>query len=203
MILNRLERVSHTKTEKKKAPPLPRKEKKKQEFTTNEVLVFNFNPSKKFQHRIEHYSGKSQQIMIDEEFLLEDGADPEKVLEEMKRKQMRLNQMENEEKKLSDNIKLANKDNKETKEKKNEESEAFKKIKDYLKKSPASDRLDFTQNLLKMAHELGKDLTISGILPSFSTLSRDNDSIKMALVDQILPIASFTIESHECEEYDN
>lgn len=105
--------------------------------------------------------------------------------------------MEKEEEKLSQNIKLADKENKEKKEKTNEESEAFKKIKDYLKKSPASDRLDFTQNLLKMAQELGKDLTISGILPSFKTLAKDNDSVKMALVDQILPIASFTIESHE------
>jgi hypothetical protein len=32
-------------------------------------------------------------------------------------------------------------------------------------------------------------------------LSRDNDSIKIALIEQILPIASFLIESHDSEEY--
>lgn len=202
MIINKLQQSRQLQGERNKPPALPKKEKKKQEYTTDEVLVIEIAPDQKFQHRIEHYSGKAQQIKIDEEFLLEEGADAEKIFEEMKKKQERLNQIENEEKKLSDNIKLANKDNKDKSEQPDEESEAFKKIKDYLKKSPASDRLDFTQNLLKMAQELGKDLTISGILPSFGTLSKDNDNIKMALVDQILPIASFTIESHECPEYD-
>ena len=71
------------------------------------------------------------------------------------------------------------------------------KIKEYLKKSPANDRLDFTQNLLKMAQELGKQLTISGVLPSFKILANDNDHIKMALIEQILPIASFTMETND------
>lgn len=83
-IKNRLEKPSQVNGEKKK-PLLPKKENKKEEFTTDEVLIFDFDPTKKFQHRIEYYSGKSEQIMIDEEFLLEDGADPEKVLEEMKK----------------------------------------------------------------------------------------------------------------------
>lgn len=85
MSINRLEKPEQVNGEKKKAPPLPKKENKKQQFTTDEVLIFELDPSKKFQHRIEYYSGKSEQIMLDEEFLLEDGANPEKVLEEMKK----------------------------------------------------------------------------------------------------------------------
>uniref|UniRef100_A0A7S3P2H4 Uncharacterized protein n=1 Tax=Euplotes crassus TaxID=5936 RepID=A0A7S3P2H4_EUPCR len=85
MSINRLEKPEQVNGERKKAPPLPKKDNKKQQFTTDEVLTFDLDPSKKFHHRIEYYSGKSEQIMIDEEFLLEDGADPEKVLEEMKK----------------------------------------------------------------------------------------------------------------------
>lgn len=175
-----------------------KKIEQKKEYTEDEVLIFELDPMKVYQHRIEHYSGQPDQIIMDEQFLLDDNDDPEKVLEEMKKKQQRLLQMEEEEKKLSDNIKKANK---EQPAKIDEESEAFKKIKEYLKKSPSNDRLDFTQNLLKMAQELGKLLTISGVLPSFKILSTDNDSIKIALIEQILPIASFLIESHDCDEY--
>lgn len=52
-----------------------------------------------------------------------------------------------------------------------------------------------------MAQELGKQLTINGILPSFKILANDNDSIKVALVDQIHSIASYVIDSHDSEEY--
>lgn len=48
----------------------------------------------------------------------------------MKKKQQRLIQMDEEEKKLSDNIKKANQ---KTPDQNNEESEAFIKIRDYLK----------------------------------------------------------------------
>lgn len=52
-----------------------------------------------------------------------------------------------------------------------------------------------------MAQELGKQLTVSGVLPSFKILASDNDSIKIALIEQVNAIASFLIESHDCEEY--
>ena len=194
---NRREKANILKVENNQ--PIPGQIKiEKKEFTEFEILNFELDPIKNFTHRIEHYSGKTEHMLIDEEFLLDENDDAEKVLEEMKKKQQRLNKIENEEKMLSDNIKKADKQHP---TQINEESEAFKKIKEYLKKSPANDRLDFTQNLLKMAQELGKQLTISGVLPSFKILASDNDNIKIALIEQILPIGSFLIESHESEEY--
>lgn len=52
-----------------------------------------------------------------------------------------------------------------------------------------------------MAQELGKQLTISGVLPSFKILASDNDNIKIALIEQVNAIASFLIESPNGEEY--
>lgn len=52
-----------------------------------------------------------------------------------------------------------------------------------------------------MAQELGKHLTITGVLPSFKILASDNDSIKIALVEQVNSIASYLIESPEGDEY--
>lgn len=52
-----------------------------------------------------------------------------------------------------------------------------------------------------MAQELGKQLTINGILPAFKILASDNDSIKIALIEQVNPIASFLIETPESNEY--
>lgn len=175
-------------------------EDNKQQFSEIETIVFDLDISKLYRHRIEHYSGKDGLIVFDEQFLLDENDDPEKVLQELKKKQQRLNQIEEEEKKLSDNIKKTNKEVAEKKEQ-NEESEAFRKIKEYLNKSPAADRLDFTQNMLKMAQELGKQLTVSGILPSFKLLATDNDSIKVALIEQVNSIASFLIQSVSDPEY--
>jgi hypothetical protein len=170
----------------------------KQQFSEIEILTFDLDSDKKYHHRIEHYSGQSDQIIIDEQFLLDDTEDAEKVMQDLKKKQQRRIQMDEEEKKLSDNIKKGNKlEQNEPKE----ESEAFRKIKDYLKNSPANDRLDFTQNLLKMAQELGKELTMLGVLPSFKILARDNDSIKIALIEQVNAIAGYLIGSPEGQEY--
>jgi serine/threonine-protein phosphatase 4 regulatory subunit 1 len=53
-----------------------------------------------------------------------------------------------------------------------------------------------------MAQELGKDLTIAGVLPSFKILASDNDQIKIALIEQVNSIASFLIENnYQGEEY--
>ena len=120
--INRKEKAAQLKPENQRTTPDQIKIDKT-EFSKHETLIFELDPLKTFQHRIEHYSGQKQQIMIDEEFLLDDGDDPEKVLEEMKKKQKRLSEIENEEKKLSDNIKKADKT---STIKPNEESEAFK-----------------------------------------------------------------------------
>jgi hypothetical protein len=166
----------------------------KEHFSEVEVISFQADPLKTFQNRIEHYKGNDEQIIFDEQFLLDDEDDPDKVYQELKKKQQRRMKMENQEKDLSENIKKGNQEL-------SEENEAFIKIRDYLKRSPAADRLDFTQNLLKMAQELGKQLTINGILPSFKILSGDNENIKMALIDQVTPIATFLIGTPESDEY--
>lgn len=197
-MINRRDKVNQLRAESNEPAVGHKKIEQKKEYSEEEILIFELDMDKKYHHRVEHYSGVSEQIFMDEQFLLEGDEDPDKVYQEMKKKQQRLQQMEEEEKKLSDNIKKA--DKKEHAEQ-SEESEAFRKIKDYLKKSPANDRLDFTQNLLKMAQELGIQLTITGVLPSFKILARDNDNIKIALIEQVNPIARFLITSHESEEY--
>lgn len=111
---------------------VPKKMDKKEQFSDIETIIFVLSPDKTYQHRIEQYSGKSDQIIFDEQFLLDDNDDPEKVMQEMKKKQQRLMQMDQEEKKLSENIKKAEQ-KVTTTPSENEESEAFRKIRDYLK----------------------------------------------------------------------
>jgi methylglyoxal synthase len=127
---NRRDKVNQLKAEANQPLAGEKKIEQKQQFSEIEILSFVLDPLKSYQHRIEHYTGHDDQIIFDEQFLLDDSDDPEKVLQELRKKQQRRIQMEEEEKKLSDNIKLS--DKKEVKEV-NEESEAFRKIRDYLK----------------------------------------------------------------------
>lgn len=82
-----------------------KKIEEKKQFSEIEIFSFELDSLKTYQHRIEHYTGVQDQIIIDEQFLLDDTDDPEKVLQDLKKKQQRRIQMDEEEKKLSDNIK--------------------------------------------------------------------------------------------------
>ena len=44
------------------------------------------------------------------------------------------------------------------------------RIKGYLMNSSSDDWLTFVQNLMTMAHELGEELTLSGIYPAFEII---------------------------------
>lgn len=46
-----------------------------------------------------------------------------------------------------------------------------------------------------MAHELGEELTLTGIYEAFKTIAENNDQIKQALIDQFLPLAQFTTKT--------
>lgn len=110
-----------------------KKIEEKQTFSEIETMHFELNEDRNYQHKIEHYTGKDNLIVFDEQFLLDDSDDPEQVLKMLKKKQERLNQMEEEEKKLSDSIKRNKPEPNQEPKQPDEESEAFKKIKDYLK----------------------------------------------------------------------
>ena len=60
-------------------------EDSKQQFSEIETLVFDLDISKIYRHRIEHYSGKDGLIVFDEQFLLDENDDPDKVLQELKK----------------------------------------------------------------------------------------------------------------------
>ena len=83
--------------------------------------------------------------------------------------------MEEEEKWLSYSIKenIRNSEGNETLIKK--DNEAFMRIKGYLMNSSSEDRLTFVQNLMNMAHELGEELTLTGIYEAFKTIAENND----------------------------
>ena len=207
---NQLEKRKALSSEINKPKESEANKPQKEHFSEIEVISFDADELKTYQHRVEHYKGVDEQIIFDEQFLLNEDDDPDKVYQELKKKQQRRSQMDSNEEKLRENIEQSyginnrnstNENNENAANNIEQESEAFIKIRDYLKRSPAADRLDFTQNLLKMAQELGKQLTISGILPSLQLLANDNDSIKIALIDQLNPIASFLIESHDSQEY--
>lgn len=46
-----------------------------------------------------------------------------------------------------------------------------------------------------MAHELGEELTLTGIYEAFKTIAENNDQIKQALIDQFLPLAQYTTKA--------
>lgn len=91
--------------------------------------------------------------------------------------------MEEEEKKLGIAIRSGDSEAEDSVKKEKKESRAFGKIKNFLASASTNDRLDFTQNILMMAQELGPKLTLDGIYPAFRLLSLNNEAVKIALIE--------------------
>jgi hypothetical protein len=52
-------------------------------------------------------------------------------------------------------------------------SQSFEKIKNFLKRSPPIEKLEFTQGLLNFANKIEKRFLIEGLLPALKLLVRD------------------------------
>lgn len=77
-------------------------------------------------------------IFIDEQFLLDEDADIDKIYEDMKRKSQKINHMEEEEKRLSETMRKTT----EVSSKKNKD--AYEKMKSFIEGAPGEERLQFT-----------------------------------------------------------
>ena len=114
----------------------------------------------------------------------------------MRRKTIHRRKFEQEEERLSqsivrDSLEKKSPDKGDAPPEADQKNEAFEKIKQFLQRSPAAERLDFTQNLMRMASQLGPTLTVDGLLPALKLLTVDTNDVKKALIDQVVPLISF------------
>ena len=120
----------------------------------------------------------------------------------MRRKTIHRRKFEQEEERLSqsivrDSLEKKSPDKADAPAVAEQKNEAFEKIKQFLQRSPVAERLDFTQNLMRMASQLGPALTVEGLLPALKLLTVDTNDVKKALIDQVVPLISFLQESRE------
>jgi|TARA_B110000305_G_C19432815_1_gene637169 serine/threonine-protein phosphatase 4 regulatory subunit 1 len=61
-------------------------------------------------------------------------------------------------------------------------------IKAYIKNFNHNDKLDFTQRLMNFANTLDKRFLVDGLVMSLQNLAQEGADIKVALLDQFIPL---------------
>ena len=79
---------------------------------------------------------------------------------------------------------------------KKQKSQAYEKIRTFIKKSSAQEKLEFTQGIINFAHKIDKKFLIDGLLPNLERLTKEKEAdIKIALIDQFIPIINYLSEA--------
>ena len=67
-------------------------------------------------------------------------------------------------------------------------------IKTYIKNFNHNDKLDFTQGLLNFANKIEKKFLVDGLVMSLHILAKESSDIKIALLDQFIPLIQLVQE---------
>ena len=77
-----------------------------------------------------------------------------------------------------------------------QKSQAYDKIRNFIKKSNTQEKLEFTQGIINFAHKIDKKFLIDGLLPNLERLTKEKEAdIKIALIDQFIPIINYLSEA--------
>ena len=67
-------------------------------------------------------------------------------------------------------------------------------IKTYIKNFNHNDKLDFTQGLMNFANKIEKRFLVDGLVMSLHILAKESSDIKIALLDQFIPLIQLVQE---------
>jgi hypothetical protein len=132
-------------------------------------------------------------MLIDEEFLYLEDEEADKIYKQLKQRQFRRRNMEETELRFQMRMKdleaMAQADNGQSDEIDSGRMMASSDtIKTYIKNFNHNDKLDFTQGLLNFANKIEKKFLVDGLVMSLHILAKESSDIKIALLDQFIPL---------------
>lgn len=138
-------------------------------------------------------------MLIDEEFLYLEDEEADKIYKQLKQRQFRRRNMEETELRFQMRMKdleaMAQAENAQSDEIDSGRMMASSDtIKTYIKNFNHNDKLDFTQGLLNFANKIEKKFLVDGLVMSLHILAKESSDIKIALLDQFIPLIQLVQE---------
>lgn len=144
--------------------------------------------------------------LIDDDFLLLEPEEADKIYAELKKRQLRRSNMEEKEQVLLDRMKeleaIAHQNQQSNLDKTqiNDMTPSAETIKQYIKNFNSNDKLDFVQRLMNFANIIEQRYLVEGLIMSLNSLTKENSDIKMALLDQFIPLIQLIQE--KCTQHE-
>lgn len=188
------------------------------QYEETETLFVKYpadRPSKAFDLKLEHFDDvlldNSDQstwagldsFLIDEEFLYLADEEADRIYHQLKQRQLRRKNLEETERRL--NSRMRDLEALASAEPARSQSEGWMQtsaeyIKDQIAKFSTNDKLDFTQGLLGFANQIDKRYLVDGLIMSLHILAKETPEIKLALLDQFLPLMQLVQEKRPAQE---
>ena len=139
-------------------------------------------------------------MLIDEEFLYLEDEEADKIYKQLKQRQFRRRNMEETELRFQMRMKdleaIAQADRSQSEDinDRGRMMASSDTIKTYIKNFNHNDKLDFTQGLLNFANKIEKKFLVDGLVMSLHILAKESSDIKIALLDQFIPLIQLVQE---------
>lgn len=183
-----------------------------EQYDHAEFLYVKMAQGKQYDLKVEHFddmiSDNSFQsgwagldsTLIDEEFLYLEDEEADKIYAQLKARQFRRRNIEETEMRFQARMKAFEEMAKNTDQKTDETSAndgmlaSQETIKTYIKNFNDNDKLDFTQGLMNFANKIEKRFLVDGLVMSLHILTGEISKIKIALLDQFIPLIQLVQE---------
>ena len=137
-------------------------------------------------------------FLIDEDFLYLADEEADKIYQQLKARQMRRRNMEETERRFNMRIKdleaMAANDSSQKNQNEGRMLASQETIQNYIKGFSHNDKLDFTQGLMNFANGVEKRYLVDGLVMSLHILAKESAEIKIALLDQFIPLIQLVQE---------
>ena len=183
-----------------------------EQIETIETIQIKLTGERSYDMHIEHFDDMLQDnsvqtnwagldsMLIDEELLYLEDEEADKIYKELMQRQSRRKNMEENEMILSRRIReleqLAAAGPSQSEESSSEGRmfASSETIKQYIKNFNHNDKLDFTQRLMNFANIIEKRYLVDGLVMSLQVLAKESSEIKIALLDQFIPLIQLVQE---------
>lgn len=145
------------------------------------------------------WAGLDSQL-IDDDLLLLEPEEADKIYMELKKRQMRRSNMEEKEQVLFNRIKeleeiaAQNKSQTDNRSQMNDMTASSETIRQYIKNFNSNDKLDFVQRMMNFANIIEQRYLVEGLIMSLHVLAKENSDIRIALLDQFIPLIQLVQE---------
>lgn len=182
------------------------------DYEESEYLYIKLGNNKQYDLKIEHFDDMIldnsfqsswaglDSTLIDEEFLYLEDEEADRIYAQLKARQFRRRNIEETEMRFQARMKafedMAKKSDQQSEEQNANDGmlASQETIKTYIKNFTDNDKLDFTQGLMNFANKIEKRFLVDGLVMSLHILTSEQSKIKIALLDQFIPLVQLVQE---------